>query len=325
MTGSNLKEQLLNLEMAGSKDRPKLHKPLLVALLLQRFIESGSTSASFSEIESQANELIRRFVEGSSPPRSQYPFWRLRQDGFWEIDGAEELELNSSGDPKITELRSPTHKGRWSESAIEELHKHGGESYLELVLQTYFPTNTEEVRDALGLRTGNVAVSIPASGGPSAGIAKSVEVTPIDVQEVPLEVVKRERAEFERANSGTATQREFGLTARFEAYLQAHGRDVRRYRISGVGSSALYSDLADVTENVLYEAKGSTDRMSIRLALGQILDYGRFVPSASLAVLLPDDTLGTDLVELLESHDVGCVVETEPNRFADLTQLGRCP
>ena len=47
------------------------------------------------------------------------------------------------------------------------------------------------------------------------------------------------------------------------------------------------SDLADVTDNVLYEAKGSAERMSLRLAVGQVLDYGHYVDRSRLAVLLP--------------------------------------
>ena len=64
--------------------------------------------------------------------------------------------------------------------------------------------------------------------------------------------------------------------------------------------------------------------MSVRLALGQVLDYGRFVSGSRLAVLLPE-TPPADLVELLETHDVGCVVETTPNEFLDMTTHNRCP
>ncbi len=59
--------------------------------------------------------------------------------------------------------------------------------------------------------------------------------------------------------------------------LEKHLRKVKRYWIIPAGPGALYSDLADVTEIVLYEAKGSVDPMSVHLALGQVLDYGRFV------------------------------------------------
>lgn len=64
--------------------------------------------------------------------------------------------------------------------------------------------------------------------------------------------------------------------------------------------------------------------MSVRLALGQILDYGRYVEGSRLAVLLPDAPTD-DLVGLLEQHDIGCVIETTPGNFLDLTALQRCP
>ena len=51
---------------------------------------------------------------------------------------------------------------------------------------------------------------------------------------------------------------------------------------------------------MLYEAKGSAERMSIRLALGQVLDYGRYVEGSRLAILLPEAP-AADLVELLEA------------------------
>ena len=86
----------------------------------------------------------------------------------------------------------------------------------------------------------------------------------------------------------------------------------------------MYSDLADLTANVLYEAKGTAERMSVRLALGQVLDNGRYVHNSLLAALLPEAPAG-DMVELLESYGVGCVVEIAPNRFVDMTSLRRCP
>jgi hypothetical protein len=99
---------------------------------------------------------------------------------------------------------------------------------------------------------------------------------------------------------------------------------VLRYKIIPVGSTTLFSDLADITDNILYESKGSADRMAVRLALGQVLDYGRYITGSRLAVLLPEAP-AADLVELLELHDVGCVVETTPGKFADMTSLNRCP
>ncbi len=64
--------------------------------------------------------------------------------------------------------------------------------------------------------------------------------------------------------------------------------------------------------------------MSVRLALGQILDYSRYVEGVLLAVLLPEAP-PADLVELLQAHNVGYVVEGQPGEFTDITNLRRCP
>ncbi|ORB71668.1 hypothetical protein BST44_21285 [Mycobacterium scrofulaceum] len=169
--------------------------------------------------------------------------------------------------------------------------------------------------------------AVAQDGGPTStisGAGEAASVMAVTVDAVPLQAINAESAEVEKVVSGPIIQKEVQLVDRFQQYLESHDREVKRYRIIPVGSAPLYSDLADVTTNILYEAKGSADRMSVRLALGQVLDYGRFVKGSRLAVLLPA-TPPADLVELLESHDVGCIVETTPSNFLDMTKHGRCP
>jgi altronate dehydratase len=140
----------------------------------------------------------------------------------------------------------------------------------------------------------------------------------------PVQALIAESTEVQKAVSGPVVQKEARLTERFQQYLEGHDHKVMRYQITPAGTATLYSDLADITENALYEAKGSADRMSVRLALGQVLDYGRYIEGSWLAVLLPEAP-AADLVALLEQHDVGCVVEATPENFIDMTALKRCP
>lgn len=156
------------------------------------------------------------------------------------------------------------------------------------------------------------------------GAAQSAAVAAVAVDAIPVAIATIEQSDVQKTLAGVVVQNEAQLSTRFQAYLESHHREVKRYRIDPVGSATLYSDLADVTDYVLYEAKGSAERMSVRLALGQVLDYGRYVQESRLAILLPEAP-AADLVELLEAHDVGCVVETTPNHFVDMTILGRCP
>jgi hypothetical protein len=50
---------------------------------------------------------------------------------------------------------------------------------------------------------------------------------------------------------------------------------VVRYTIIPAGSTTIFSDVADGTDNIRYVVKGAADRMAVRFALGQVLDYGR--------------------------------------------------
>jgi hypothetical protein len=165
----------------------------------------------------------------------------------------------------------------------------------------------------LGLRVGTVARD-----------NVDVDVSTVAFDEVPLAAMEHERSEYERVGSVSVLQREAQLVSRFEKYLNSHGRTVKRFRITNGSDAAMYSDLADLDANILYEAKGSSARMSVRLAIGQVLDYGRYIEGLRLAVLLPEQP-AIDLIELLEIYDVGCVVETSAGAFVDLTNLQRCP
>jgi hypothetical protein len=124
------------------------------------------------------------------------------------------------------------------------------------------------------------------------------------------------------------TQPEKELVLRFEQYLKFHHHKARDWKIAMPDGGPLRIDIVDVDTNIIYEAKAAADRMSVRLALGQLLDYEHNVraerPGTRMAVLLPDRP-APDLVELLTERKIGCVVENKDRSFTDLTGLGLCP
>jgi hypothetical protein len=108
-------------------------------------------------------------------------------------------------------------------------------------------------------------------------------------------------------------RREAGLVDRFRAYLEADGHKVKRCQIPIPGLTAvLLSDLFDVSDNILYEAKGKADRNSIRLAIGQLLDYQRHIdPKPSkMAILLPEAPQD-DLRQLIKSVGIELVYQED--------------
>ncbi len=89
-------------------------------------------------------------------------------------------------------------------------------------------------------------------------------------------------------------------------------------------SSKLYNDLFVPARNQLIEAKGDITRESIRMAIGQIVDYlyelskaGGVVADAPVAaVLLPRDP-GASARELLASQSISTIWETVTGEFTD--------
>jgi hypothetical protein len=129
-----------------------------------------------------------------------------------------------------------------------------------------------------------------------------VTSVPVEEQWTEKAFVAPSRKEYE------AERREQKLVLAFHEYLLTQGHEVSRLKIVPTGEAKpLFSDLFDCTTNTLFEAKGSVERGAIRMAIGQLVDYGRFVkPPPRRAVLLPSRPR-EDLCELLRHAGVELV------------------
>src|SRR5450755_3198315 len=117
-----------------------------------------------------------------------------------------------------------------------------------------------------------------------------------------------------------AERKEQALVLAFKAYLERKSHDVCRLKIVPPGEAKpLFTDLYDRTTNALIEAKGSVERGAIRMAIGQLADYSRFVDDGNprRAILLPEPPRD-DLVALLSSEGVA-VIWPDGKAFQDDT------
>lgn len=106
-------------------------------------------------------------------------------------------------------------------------------------------------------------------------------------------------------------RRESDMVKRLEAQLVSAGHDVRRWRLRPAGELlSLRTDTYDVTARELFEGKGTSARNSVRLAVGQLLDYRRLIPESdlTLTVLLPSRP-SDDVLSFIHSVDMGCMYE----------------
>jgi len=111
------------------------------------------------------------------------------------------------------------------------------------------------------------------------------------------------------------TREEAGLQNAYKEHLEAQGHQVYSINIP-VDGIHLRADLYDATQDELIEVKSSIDRNTIRLGLGQILDYARIVKPQRLTLLLPD-LPSASLLRLLADHKVRVVYRTPEGHFAE--------
>lgn len=132
-----------------------------------------------------------------------------------------------------------------------------------------------------------------------------------DSTAVPIEQQHTERAFVSPSREPyEAERREQRLVLDLEAYLRRHDHEVVRQRIVPPDEARpLFTDLYDATNDTLIEAKGTVERNAIRMAIGQLADYSRFVSEGEpkhLAVLLPSEPR-SDLRDLLDKQGIAWI------------------
>ena len=107
----------------------------------------------YSLVDQDLAPLIDRFGPPKSR-RSQYPFWRMRNDGIWEIDRPEEVTTTSSGDAHVKSLRDNNiHGGLLEEDYVAlRLNPHLAWRIAESIIDVHFPESYRaDILQATGL------------------------------------------------------------------------------------------------------------------------------------------------------------------------------
>jgi hypothetical protein len=137
-------------------------------------------------------------------------------------------------------------------------------------------------------------------------VTQSVDDVDIEAHNTETAFIDPEHEPYE------AERREARLVKAYEQHLKRLGHRPYRHRIRPAGEAKpLFTDLYDPVDHTLVEAKGTTTREAIRMAIGQLCDYRRFVSEARhLAVLVPTAPR-PDLEELVKSCNVSVIYPDE--------------
>lgn len=143
--------------------------------------------------------------------------------------------------------------------------------------------------------------------GPATKLGRLLRGQTETVMQVDVEQHETEKSFVEPSREPyEAERRESKLVLLFSDYLRSKGCQVSRHRIVPPGETRpLLTDLYVMDLQLLVEAKGSVTRENMRMAIGQLADYGRFVEVDHRAILVPSEPR-SDLLAL--AHSQGCAV-----------------
>lgn len=74
------------------------HKPLLVILAIGELLRGKGRLLPYSEIDTKLGKLLSEYGPRRTSQGTQYPFWRLQNDGIWIVSDAKMVRRTGSGD-----------------------------------------------------------------------------------------------------------------------------------------------------------------------------------------------------------------------------------
>lgn len=149
MDCKQLQKKIIDITIWKKGEQRAPHKPLLLLYVLSKYKQSHTRLFNYkTEIEEPLLDLLMRF----SPRRTHYypnmPFWRLKNDGFWQLTNIENcININNpSKEPTSKQLASSQVYGGFDEPSYQCLIKNPSaiDQIAEQILSQHFPESVQE-------------------------------------------------------------------------------------------------------------------------------------------------------------------------------------
>ena len=151
------------IRVYSEKNRPFLHKPILLIFALGRCYNQRERMTSFISIDKALKQLFSEFYPfGLEASNTHYPFGKLENDKIWEIEKSAELKRTSVGHLSRVELFEKNIHGGFTQKIYQELitDKNLIMTIANQILENYFPLEQHEaLRTAVGLPQQAISVS----------------------------------------------------------------------------------------------------------------------------------------------------------------------
>ena len=142
----------LNVWSANGQRAP--NKPLLALWAIGRCLEHEARMTSYREVDKPLGKLLRDFGPYRRVIHTDFPFWRLRNDHVWELEGAAQVRENKSGDAYRSDLLEHDVRGGFPEKIFDTLAGRPdlAEQIACSLLAAHFPsTRHDEILRAVGI------------------------------------------------------------------------------------------------------------------------------------------------------------------------------
>lgn len=256
--------------------------------------------------------------DGATPDGTAFNYTGAGQDGDQEFKLGNKTLLNHKSDGRRLQLfvadgviagtftKRQKYLGEYEVRSDEELGFH---------LATA-PDRQGRNREVIVFHLEKVSAARPSSLPSAVDLDRSEPVL------IPVEVDKTLVSARRGVDDSEAHRKEAELTSHFATWLQKHNRVARRWSIPLATGTSLLTDFYTPHDNTLFEAKASSSRNDVRMAIGQLLDYGSHLETGiRLSLLLPEKPVD-DLIRLLQSLGFGCLVR-DGSSFSWMTRPAR--
>ena len=155
MVAYGVLERFQRLRQWGNNDQRAPHKPLLALWAIGRCLSGANRMAPFSLVDQELGELLKAFGPHRKATHTEYPFWRMRNDGVWQVDQLESVITSKSGDAlRSSLLKGNVHGGLLDDdyAAFRE-NREAALHVADMLIEAHFPSS---YRDDILCATGIV-------------------------------------------------------------------------------------------------------------------------------------------------------------------------
>lgn len=149
-----LKQAISNITIWRKGEQRAPHKPLLLLHVLSHYRQGHDRLFNYGyEIYEPLLGLLERYGPQRRDPRPDMPFWRLKGDGFWELQNAELCSTKGSRQPPRRELIAYNVAGGFDADNFALVAKNHRliDVLAQQLLAAHFPVSIqEEIADEMG-------------------------------------------------------------------------------------------------------------------------------------------------------------------------------